>query len=217
MPAAHLLTDTEKSSGTDDFGCICEIRCTYIDTHISHTGHFAYPRTPLSRPTSGGPAAQAPRDDQARQTCQQLRHDPRVWTPQNLRLGTLKPDLHLRLCALRQATPQALLAAQVWNPQAWPPPQILHGHSGMEASSLASTSDLARPLQSPRNPSEMASRQWYAVRDTGASSLVRRNGKLQRQPLGLLTQTPHSVRVLLHKPRPGAPSGIGELFDAVDH
>ena len=73
--------------------------------------------------------------------------------------------------------------------------------SGMEASSLASTSDLARPLQTPHNP----------------SSLVRRNGKLQRQPLGLLAQTPHSVRVLLHKPRPGAPSGIGELFDAVDH
>ena len=102
--------------------------------------------------------------------------------------------------------------------------------SGMEASSLASTSglaprlracettsDLARPLQNPPNPSEMASRQWCAVRDTGASSLVRRNGKLQRQPLGLLAQTPHSIRVLLHKPRPGAPSGIGELFDAVDH
>ena len=86
--------------------------------------------------------------------------------------------------------------------------------SGMETSSLASTSGLAprlracettsglaRPLQTPHNP----------------SSLVRRNGKLQRQPLGLLAQTPHSVRVLLHKPRPGAPSGIGELFDAVDH
>ena len=143
---------------------------------------------------------------------------------------------------------------QAWKPQAWPPPQTLRttsgntsglvpdfahcvrqhpdlvSHSGLAASSLASTSglaprlracettsDLARPLQSPRNPSEMASRQWCAVRDTGASSLVRRNGELQRQPLRLLAQTPHSVRVLLHKPRPGAPSGIGELFDAVDH
>lgn len=98
-------------------------------------------------------------------------------------------------------------------------PHTLRSTSGLAPRLRAceTTSDLARPLQSPRNPSEMASRQWCVVRDTGASTLVRRNGKLQRQPLRLLTQTPHSVRVLLHKPRPGAPSGIGELFDAVDH
>ena len=120
----------------DDFGCICEIRRTYIDTHISHTGHFAHPRTPPSCPTSGGPAAQAPRDGQARQTCQQLRHDPQVWTPQNLRHGNLRPGLHLRLCALRQATPQALLATQAWKPQVWPPPQALRR-----------VSELAKPPQ----------------------------------------------------------------------
>lgn len=87
-------------------------------------------------------------------------------------------------------------------------------------SSLPTTSDLAPHLkpcaarQSLRSPLMLCKTLQTAHTP---SSLVRRNGKLQRQPLGLLAQTPHSVRVLLHKPRPGAPSGIGELFDAVDH
>ena len=85
--------------------------------------------------------------------------------------------------------------------QAWPPPQAQHLKPCAASQSLRSPLMLCKTLQTPHTP----------------SSLVRRNGKLQRQPLGLLAQTPHSVRVLLHKPRPGAPSGIGELFDAVDH
>ena len=46
----------------------------------------------------------------------------------------LKPSP--RLCALRQATPQALLATQVWKPQVWPPPQALRR-----------VSELAKPPQ----------------------------------------------------------------------
>lgn len=46
----------------------------------------------------------------------------------------LKPSP--RLCALRQATPQALLATQAWKPQVWPPPQALRR-----------VSELAKPPQ----------------------------------------------------------------------
>lgn len=106
------------------------------------------------------------------------------------------------------------------------PPQPGHSFScwsySVNSSDMAATSDLeASDLAKHLRPGNLrpcaAPQTWkpHALRST--SGLARRNGKLQRQPLGLLTQTPHSIRVLLHKPRPGAPSGIGELFDAVDH
>ena len=177
MPAAHLLTDTEKSSVPYK---------TPLKNHRERTilGVFVKlgVRTliPISHILAISPTlehrqvapAQARQQLKPHATARHVRHDPQVWTPQNLRHGNLKPGLRLRPCAA--------------------PPEP------------------TQPLRNGKSPVVCGA-------DTGASSLVRRNGKLQRHPLGLLTQTTHSVRVLLHKPRPGAPSGIGELFDAVDH
>lgn len=108
------------------------------------------------------------------------------------------------------------------------PPQPGHSFScwsySVNSSGMAAISGLAqhlRPCAAPQtlrstsSPAQPVKPGHHLRRST--SGLACRNGKLQRHPLGLLTQTPHSVRVLLHKPRPGAPSGIGELFDAVDH
>ena len=101
------------------------------------------------------------------------------------------------------------------------PPQPGHSFScwsySVNSSDMAATSDLeASDLAQHLRPCA-APQTWKPHTLRSTSDLARRNGKLQRQPLRLLAQTPHSVRVLLHKPRPGAPSGIGELFDAVDH
>ena len=108
------------------------------------------------------------------------------------------------------------------------PPQPGHSFScwsySVNSSGMAAISGLAQhltpcaapqALHSQSSPAQPVKPGHHLRRST--SDLARRNGKLQRQPLRLLAQTPHSVRVLLHKPRPGAPSGIGELFDAVDH
>ena len=39
--------------------------------------------------------------------------------------------------------PQALLATQVWKPQAWPPPQTLHGHSRPHTTPQALCAEMA--------------------------------------------------------------------------
>ena len=223
MPAAHLLTDTEKSSVPYKTPLKNHRERTILGVFVKLGVRTLIPISHILAisPTLEHRQVAPPQVGQQLKPHATARHARHVSNSDMIpRCGPLRTS-GMEASGLASTSDFAHCVRQ--HPD-------LVSHSGLEASSLASTSglaprlracettsDLARPLQSPRNPSEMASRQWYAVRDTGASSLVRRNGKLQRHPLGLLTQTPHSVRVLLHKPRPGAPSGIGELFDAVDH
>ena len=81
MPTPHLLTDTEKSSVPYKTPLKNHRERTILGVFVKLGVRTLIPishiltilpaqKTPLSHPTSGGPTAQAPRDGQARQTCQ---------------------------------------------------------------------------------------------------------------------------------------------------
>ena len=77
----------------------------------------------------------------------------------------LKPGLHLRLCALRQATPQALLATQVWKPQARPPPQTLRRTSSLapHLKPCAASQSISQPVRPCAAPQALHSQSSLAT------------------------------------------------------
>ena len=104
MPAAHLLTDTEKSSvpyktplknhrERKILGVFVKLGVRTL-IPISHI--LAISPTLEHRQVA---PAQARQQLKPHATARHVRHDPQVWTPQNLRHGNLKPGLRLRPCA----------------------------------------------------------------------------------------------------------------------